>query len=314
MLREKAGPIALVACLLAVIAGFGYLAGHGHAKAPPPEALLPVSGANASFEYPPASGWGPATQPLGIAGLALGQPLVLGPHGAAAHAGLIAGTLSGSAPSPLPTSFLAQLHGLPKTEVVALANTEAYRYSGFQTASTAYTLYVIPSSGAVEEGVACYAPLTQAREMQRCEAIASTVTVTYVNGAAEVTNLTPEATYAHEINAAISQVDGLRGALGSLGEHASASTIARVSSQIANGYTAAHASLASVQPPGVVESAHAALLSALASAAAAYSSLAQAASSGDEGGYAVARGHAQQAEGGLDSVLASFSLLGYKQP
>ncbi len=313
-MRERAGPIALVVCLLAVVAGFGYLAGHGHAKTPPPEPLLPDSGANASVEYPPASGWGPATQPLGIAGLTLGQPLVLGPHGVAAHAGLIAGTLSGTASSPLPASFLAQLHGLPQTEVVGLANTEAYRYSGFQTASTAYTLYVIPSSAAIEEGVACYAPRTQTSELRTCEAIASSVTVTYVNGAAEVTNLGPEASYAHQISTAIGQLNGLRGALAGLGEHAAANTIARVSSQVANGFTAARASLVSVQPPAVAESAHAALLSALASAAAAYSSLAAAASSNDEGGYAGARERVQQAEAGLDSVLARFSLLGYKQP
>jgi len=311
-MRERAGPIALVACLLAVVAGFGYLAGHGHAKAPPPEPLLPASGANASVEYPPASGWQAATEPLGVAGLTFGQPLVLGPHGVAARAGLIAGTLSGTASSPLPASFLAQLHGLPQTEVVGLANTEAYRYTGIQTATTVYTLYVIPSSAAVEEGVACYAPRTESSAMRTCEAIASTVTVTYVNGAAEVTNLTPEPSYAHQVGAAIGKVNALRDAVGGLGQHAAASTIARVASQVAAGFSAAHASLAPVQPPGVVEPAHSALLSALASAAAAYSSLAAAASSSDEGGYAVARGRVQQAEAALDSVLASFSLLGYK--
>ncbi len=313
MRRERAVSLALFACLLAVVAVVGYLAGHNRGKAPPPEPLQQASGASASVEYPPASGWRPATHLVGIAGLAFTQPLVLAPGGEATHEGLVAGTLSGTGSSPLPAAFLAHLHGLPQTEVVALANAEAYRYSSIQTPSTTYTLYVIPSSGAIEEAVACYVPRANASEMQTCEEIASTLTVTYANGVAPISNLAPELAYARQVSAALGQVDTLRAALSSgVYAHFSAGTIATLASRLAGGLTTARASLLAVQPPAPAESAQSALLSSLSATGAAYASLAGAASGNDEGGYALARGQVAQAETGLNGVLASFALLGYK--
>jgi hypothetical protein len=314
MRRENAVPLMLVGLLLALAAAGGYLAGHGHSGSTPVEAVRDASNANALLEYPQRAGWDPAPRVPTIPGLAITQPLVLGPKGDPSSAGLVAGQLSNNGWSPVPTAFLARARELPKTEVVELENTEAYRYSGIETGSpaTAFTLYTVPSSGPTQVAVVCYAPPAEGATMRTCEGIAGSLTVTYPAGAAPIDDLVPQPTYAHQISAATAQVNQLRSALrAGVGASAAQSTVAALSLRAAYGVNGVLGSLSLVHPPAAAEQVNAALLRSLSSAGDAYSALAAAARAGEQTAYTQARTRVASAEANLNTVLGAFSLLGY---
>lgn len=305
----------LLGALLIVLAGVaGYLVGHGHSASAPAEAVRDASNANALLEYPERAGWEPASRVPTIPGLSITRPLVLAPGGNPSEAGLVEGELASEGWSPLPAGFLSHTRGLPKTEVVELANTEAYRYSGLETGapSMAFTLYTIPSSGSSEAAVACYAPEAEARTMRACEGIAGGLTVTYPAGDAPIDDLIPQTTYAHEIDEALTRLNQLRTSLhaGTVGA-VSPSTASTLAQDAASGVDDVRSTLASVQPPAAAEQVHAAFLSSLANASAAYSALATAAQSGEQAAFTEALTRVTSAETSLNSVLAGFSLLGY---
>ena len=312
--RENAVPLLLVGLLLALAAIGGYFAGHGHSGSTPVEAVRDASNANALLEYPQRTGWDPAPRVPTLPGLAITQPLVLAPGGNPGSAGLVAGQLSNDSWSPLPTAFLAHMRAPPKAEVVELENTEAYRYSGLETVSpaTAFTLYTIPSSGPSQAAVVCYAPAAESTAMRTCEGIAGSLTVTYPAGVAPIDDLVPQASYAHQISAALGRVNQLRGALRTgVGGLAAQSTVSALSLRAAYGVNGVLGSLSLVHPPAAAEQVNAALLRSLSSAADAYSALAAAARAGEQTAYTQARARVVAAEGSLNTVLGAFALLGY---
>jgi hypothetical protein len=315
MRRENAGTLLVVASVLVLAAICGYVVGKGRSSNPSAEAALYASNANATVEYPQSAGWRPAARVPPIAGLSFSQPLVLAPAGDPSRAGLIAGQLVNRGWSPLPQAFLAAARELPKTEVVGLVNSEAYKYTGVQTGTPAraFTLYTIPSSSAREASVMCFAPAAGEDDMHTCEGIAASLIVNYPAGVAAITDITPEATYSRQISAALERVNQLRMALrAGVGGRAVPTTVAKLSVQLADGLTNVLDSLSPVRPPGPAEQVHAALLSSLSNTGAAYSSLAAAASAGDQEAYSAALQRIAAAEANLNGVLAAFSLLGYK--
>jgi hypothetical protein len=312
MRSHNAGSFVLPVSLLLLAAICGYAVGHGRRNAAPVESVRDASNANAMLEYPAAAGWRPATRAPALLGLAFAQPLVLAPAGDPTRTGLIAGLLPGNATSPLPPAFLAHLVGLPKTEVVGLDNAQAYRYSGITSGSARFTLYAIPSSTPTEMAVACYAAGARAGELQTCERIAATLTVTSTTGAAPVNGLAPSIAYERQISAAVGRVNQLRTALRTaLGARVSQGTAAALTTRLVNGLTGVLSSLNPLQAPAVAEAAQAELLRALSRTRDAYAALGAAAGAGDQTGYAAARARIARAEASLNGVLSDYSLLGY---
>ena len=128
------------------------------------------------LEYP--SSWGRASSPPAIPGLQAADPVALAPKGEAARSGLIAWPVASTEPTPLPGAFLALLRGLPRTEVVSLTNSQAYRYSGLsvQGYAGALAIYVIPIEGTGSTAVLCYAAGGSPAELRPCERIVAGLT------------------------------------------------------------------------------------------------------------------------------------------
>ncbi len=155
MLEANRSLSVFVAIGVAVAAIAGYLVGsrgsgavsRGAAAAVPAAQLRFASAAGVQLQTP--ADWSTAASAPAMAGLALVRPVLLAPAGDPAKGGLIAGELPSGEPSPLPVSFVAGLRALPRTDVVGLSRTEAFRYanvavSGFERP---LTMYAIPNLG-----------------------------------------------------------------------------------------------------------------------------------------------------------------------
>jgi hypothetical protein len=314
MKRDNPGSLLLVASVLVLAAICGYVVGHGRGGGTPVEAQRDATNANTLLEYPERAGWRPAPHVPAITGLSFTQPLALAPAGNTTSAGLIAGQLVVNGWAPLPAAFLAHTRELPKTEIVELENTQAYKYSGVEAGAsrTAFALYTIPSSSPSQPAVVCYAPVADTATMRTCEGIAGSLTVTYSAGVTPIDALIPDAAYAHEVGAALVRVDQLRAELRTgIGGSAPQGAVATLGVRVADGLSSVVGSLSGAHAPAAAEQVHAALLRSLSSAGEAYSALAAAARAGSQAGYEEARTRVAAAESGLNGVLAAYSLLGY---
>jgi len=261
-----------------VIAIVGYLVGHGRSHSASAERMLTASAANVLLEYP--SRWQPASATPAIPGLSISRSIALAPGGDPKHAGLVAGRLLGGEPSALPRPFTALLRKLPDTEVVDLLGNQAYRYAhlsvpGFEPE---LTLYTIPSPGGDATALACYAASGYGGEMRTCERIVATLTLV---GQSQSYDLTPNATYAHQLSASIGRLDQQRLALrADMGTRATFSTIQRAASRLASLFASAAESLSALEPPLAAGRAQATLAASLLAARDAYTAFADAAGIG----------------------------------
>jgi hypothetical protein len=273
--------------------------------------MLTASAASVLLNYP--SRWQPASTAPTIPGLSISRSIVLAPKGDPKHAGLVAGQLVGGEPSALPASFIALLHPLPLAEVVNLLGNQAYRYPrlhvpGFEPE---LTLYTIPSPGGNATALACYATASLGAEMRTCEQVVSTLTLV---GQSQSYDLTPSATYARELSAAIGKLDQQRLALRTeMGTQATFSTIQQAAARLAAVFSSTAESLSALEPSLAAGRAQATLAAALIAARDGYTALASAAGTGGPTAVAVARKQVEAAEAGVDSALQGFALLGYKQ-
>jgi hypothetical protein len=300
----------LAAPLLIVVALLGYLAGHGRSAAAPAAAVektRTISTATVTLDYP--AGWQPASAAPTIPGLSLAHATVVGPEGEATQAGLVTGQLPAGEPSPLPSGFVAKLHALPRTEVVSLPETQAYRYTQLNIAGFALplTLYAIPNPGGHPTAVACYATNALVAFMRTCEQIVATLklavqTQSYI--------LTPDSTYAQQVSALLGPVSAARATLRrEPGSQPARAVVQGLESALAQAAT----SLSALQSPPAAGQAHAALSNALWRARDAYAALTAAAGTGSPGAYGAARARVSTAEKSVDAALGSFALLGYAQ-
>ncbi len=194
---------AVVIPILAVVAIIAYLVGiHGTSNAGGGEVPLAHGGpthvgsaGTVLFEYP--SSWQRVSTMPAVPGIAIARPILLAPGGDAARAGLFSGQLAGNEASPLPRSFLARLPSVPHTEVVSLANVQAYRYSRLSVPgfNRILDLYVIPNLGAQPTIIACDAANGDAGDLHECEEIVEELTL--VGQSADV--LSPNNAYAAQL-------------------------------------------------------------------------------------------------------------------
>ncbi len=304
--------------VLMTVAIVGYLDGHGSASTTAVERTREASNAVTIVNYNSASGWRPASAAPAIPGLSVAQPLVLGPGGGAARAGLVVGRLLGSEFGPVPPQFLAALRGHADTEVVDLLNTQAYRYSGLVLASSglALTLYTIPTSAASTTAIVCYARASFSSYLQACERLVATLTIASASPQVEVRtyqSLTPQLTYGRQVSAIAARVDALLARLRpQIREGASRATAITAATGLAGGLAGAAALLGVVHPPPAAARAQGSLAESLARTHEAYAALEAALSDENSAQYAAALSQIYAAEASLSGALRDFSLLAYK--
>ncbi len=301
--------------LLLAVAVLGYLTGMRHvsatrSSAPAPAATQVAAGAEVALEYP--VGW--RREPAGpaIPGLVLSRPLWLGADGggAAATAGLEAGSLQGTPASPLPPAIRSRLRGLPRVEVVSLAALQALRYPDVRL--TGYRqrleLYVVPSPATGEIVMACHAPASPAKLLEQCEQIVSSVSL----AGQSTSDVTPDPVYAHRLAALLSGLGTARRSDRARMSSAKDTRVLAVSAvSLASAFLHGAGLLARLEAPPVAGAAQVVLARAMISAAGAYSALAEAARARHASGYRVARARVTGAELGVDQALENFDLLGY---
>jgi len=304
--------------LLLTVAIVGYLDGHGRSSAASVERSREASNAVTVVNYDAASGWLAAPRAPAIPGLAVAQPLVLGPGGDGARSGLVVGKMLGSEFGPVPPRFLAHLRQPPETQVVGLLNSQAYRYSGLSVTSSglALTLYTIPTSATSTTAMICYAEPGSVGDLRACERLAGTLTIATSSPQVEVRtyqSLTPQLAFGRQIRAVSARVAALLGTLRpELRQGASRAASAAVATRLADGLGGAVGSLAAVSPPPAAVLAQGSLSESLARARQAYFALAASLHNGNESEYSTALTQVYDAEASLSTALKNFELLAYK--
>jgi hypothetical protein len=312
MLRVTRSLPANAILVVAVVAIAGYLLGVHRAPTTPASAsgekTRIASGAGILLEYP--SSWQPVATAPGIPGLALGRPLVLlAPGGNADRAGLVSGQLTAGSEDPLPAALLAVMRGLPRSEVVALANLQAYRYSGLHLPGydRALALYVIPNTGEDPTAVACYAPTELSPDLQECEQIVAQLTP----GGQAQPDISPVGAYASRLDALIGALNRRRVRLrAQMHVPGTPAAVARLATALAGRFGAAAASLRALEAPPAIGGAQTALREAILRAADAYRALAGATGLGGAE-YDTAQTQVADAEDAVNRALERYSLLGY---
>jgi hypothetical protein len=300
---------------LVLLAVGGYLIGH-HAwsRGGHPTAMRSLIIANVLVEYPDT--WRRSTN-VAIPDVSLTEAVALAPNGGAGQSGLLVGSLPSGESGPLPRALLSALAARPRTDIVNLAETQAYRYTGVSIAAFAgsLTVYTIPAAAGHATLAVCYARRDAEAFIGICNRVVAGLTQL---GQAQSFDLVPDATYAHRLAAAISGVDGLRvldaaAFAGASAGSAAAGEVQRRGGELAARFSSASAAVAALEPPAPVVRAHAALLRALSQASSAYATLAAAAAAGRGGSSEVLRARApvRAAEAAVNEALEGFSLLGY---
>jgi len=236
--------------------------------------------------------------------------VLLAPSGKGARTGLLSGQIPGGEASPLPSAFLAQLHGAPHTDVVNLLDAQAYRYSQLNVPgyNRVLELYVLPSPGASDAAIACYASKPLVGYLKRCQQIVAGLTLV----GRSPTDLTPEAAYAGRLGRLIDKLDAKRLALrASMRASATPTTLSHLAATLAERFSAAARSLSVLEPPLPVGATQAAFASSIVRARRAYEALSAAALAQSSSGYATAQANVEGAERDVDSALQTFALLGY---
>jgi hypothetical protein len=302
----------LLVAALVLVAVCGYLAGHHRVSAAasnqdPPSLSRVVSGSGLLIEYPVE--WEQSRSPASIPGLSVASPITIVPRGTAAT-GLLSGELPAGEAGPLPAAFLARLHSVPRSEVVELVSTQAYRYSDLEIPGyhRYFDLYLIPTAGGAERLMACFAPERLTPASQQCEGIVAGVTLT---GPASST-LTPEPAYGKALAGVIAALDRERAkSRAAMSRSDSAAEVGTASASLASRFAAVSSQLATLEPPQVAAPEQAELSQALRHAGDAYSELSVAARAESVSAYDSARTQVATAETAVDAALESFALLGY---
>jgi hypothetical protein len=296
--------------VLLVVAIVAYLIGSHRSSSPstssgasaPTGATRVASGSSVLLEYP--AGWQTAAAAPAFAGLPIAHPLLLAPGGHASEAGLVSGQLPAGQPSPLPATFVALIHNVPRTEVVSLGSGEAYRYGAITGYKRTLDVYVVPTVGASPTALVCYAASGYSSFLRQCEQIVAKATVVSQTSY----SLAPDASYAEQLSGLISSVDKERVALRAQ-MHAQPETVATLATRLAATFGRTAAAVAALEAPLPASAAQATLASSLQQARDAYTGLARAAS--EPVGYASAEPQVDAAEASVDTALENYALLGY---
>ncbi len=304
----------MVIPVLVVVAIVGYLLGIHRSSAPSPSTEAPppgetrvASGPNVLLSYP--SSWQAKPARTSIPGLSLSQPLLLAPGGDTARAGLLSGRLPSGESSPLPASFLALVRGIPRTEVVSLANVQAYRYGKLNGYNKTLDVYVIPTAGSSPTAVICYVAKGAPQSyLHQCEQIAANMTLVGQTSY----SIVPDAGYATGLGATLSALDKQRVKLrAEIHQRRSLAPVAPLARSLATRFGATAEKLDTLEPPQAATAAQTALAGALVEARDAYTALARAAEAEDPEAYDAALKQVTSAEAAVDKALENYTLLGY---
>jgi protein kinase-like protein len=304
-------PAVLLAAALAAVVGLLLGGGSGGSSATFGNS---ASAGNIELSFP--ANWQHLASAPAIPGLTFSQPLALaqgggGGGGAAgsASARLIAGQVSTSGPSLLPSPFTASLNGaLPKPEPVRLGEVQALRYSGVSVRglNTPLTLYAVPTANGVAT-IACLGA-TASGPATQCAQIAATLKL---NGTTAF-GLAPSASYAAALGHTFGSLSSAVGTgAAQLSSASSASAQAAAAAQLATAYGAASRSLAGLSVSPAVEDANTNLASSLAAMGRGYTALAAAARAGDDAAYAQAQHAISSARASTAKALAALRQAGY---
>jgi hypothetical protein len=286
----------------------GFLLGNRVPSSAPASKPQIAAGVGTLLEYP--STWRPASAAPSIPALAIADSLTLAPGGRAGEAGLLSGRLSASAPGLLPAAFVNVMRGLPHTEVVDLANAQAYRYRQLHLAGydRALELYVIPSAVEGPVALACYANVQSSPFLRQCEQI---VTQTTVPGQS-LYALSPNAAYAAQLARQLGLLDRQRLTLREqMHSHNSPGEVASMASALAMRFANTAASIGALEPPQSASAAQATLASSLLAAHGAYQELAGALTTASSTQAQAAQAKIAGAEAEVDAALQTYALLGY---
>jgi hypothetical protein len=301
----------VIAAVLVTVAILGYVAGHDRSRTAPVQAARStISTAGVVLAYP--SEWQPARGAPAIPGLSLTNSVSLAPRGDGGDAGLLVGQLSQREPSLLPRTFVARLRSLPNTEVVDLVDTQSYKYASLSIEGfdRMLTLYTIPNPKGDPAVLACYASASLSADMRACEQIVATLTLAEQSSSYD---LVPEPEYARKLSASIGTLEGQRVASRrEMRAGASPRKVQQLATHLAAGFADEAISLSLLEPPSVTGQVQATLSQAILRARDAYVALAAAAGADSPAGAAAAQKQVDEAEAGVDAVLESFALLGYR--
>ena len=207
----------------------------------------------------------------------------------------------------LPEAFLHELAKAPTTaDPVKLGEASAYRYRNLSVTglSQPVTVLVSPTSAGVV-GILCLE--ASANASASCEPAASTLRLT----GAKPLPLGPSSAYSHALSSAISKLRPAHRAEQMLTAARTRAGQAHFSEVLAGYFTAAARVLAKARPGPDAATLHARMLAALASAAQAYSAIAQAARAGRTRQFQQAGMRASSAQTTIRSTLASLRATGY---
>ncbi len=202
--RAVAAALATVLVVAAGLATGSAVRGHE-----PSRSLTTTAITGAAFGVRVPDGWRRAGVETRVPGIALEQPLAVGPRNARGTR-MVAGFVDAEGPA------LLKLNGrelarpdADDAEAVMLGALQALRYRGVAVAGqpgTRLTLYAIPTDRAVAT-VACIAtPPAAAAALATCEGVATTLTLRSAKAAA----LGPDATYARAVSAILDRLDARR--------------------------------------------------------------------------------------------------------
>ncbi len=308
-IRPLSGSVVL---LLAAAAIIGYLTGNSHSNGASNGLMRTLSTASVLVEYP--SGWQRTAPGPEIPGLSVVNAVALAPRGNGAQAGLIVGKLPEGEASPLPRSFVARIGQLPDTEVVNLLEIQAYKYPkltipGFERKLAIYSIPNPPNGDGTV--LACYASAAFSSYMRACQQIVATVTLV---GESQHYELTPEPTYARELNSSLEVLNGQRVALRrEMGSRTALATAQRAAARLAEAFASAGASVSALEPPLAAHRAQTTLSDSISRAHEAYAALAAAAGEESTARFPAARTQVYEAEASVNNALEGFALLGYQQ-
>jgi hypothetical protein len=298
-----------VVAVLLLAALLGYVAGHSHAASASGQKTRSLLAGSVLVEAP--ADWRVASTAPAIPGLTVANTIVVAPGGDADTAGLLSGELPAGGPTPLPAPFLADVSGVPETQVVNLVQGQAYRYSKLHV--TGYgrllTVYAVPNPGGQPEAVACYAAVSASAQMRTCEQMVATLTL--VNHSHSYV-LSPEPGYAHLLSNVMSALERSRVPVRRAISQRSAANAQGLAATLAAAFGEAASSLSVLEPPLVVSRAQSSLEHSFEHARDAYYALSGALGSGSSSSYETARTQVNQAEANVNAALENLTLLGYQ--
>jgi hypothetical protein len=300
--------LAVLVIALTGLAIVGFLLGdHGDSATTTSQPKI-SAGSGILLEYP--SSWRQVATAPYIPGLAIEGPVALAPGGRGEEAGLLSGRLPADQAGPLPAGLVSLLRSIPRTEVVDLANAQAYRYREvrLQGYGRALELYVIPDSVEGSSSVlACYASRESSPFMGQCEQAVAQVTLpgqpSYALGA--------DGEYASHLAKLLGSLQQQRLTLREeMHLHDTPAEVASLASTLAERFAGAAASVRTLEPPQSAGAAQAALANAMLTTQDAYQALAVAASAGPSAAQ-TAQARVTSAESEVNRALEDYALLGY---